>query len=50
MLQDAGARYLYVTDSTYNGSYAHSLKVAAAFKKAVFRFPGAAFCTNGRPA
>ena len=33
MLQDAGAKYLYITDSTFNGSYDHSLKVARAFAK-----------------
>lgn len=38
-LQDAGARYLYVTDSTFNGSYEHSLKVAEAFKKAGISIP-----------
>jgi radical SAM superfamily enzyme YgiQ (UPF0313 family) len=43
MLQDAGARYLYVTDSTYNGSYEHSLKVAAAFKKAGISIPWGGF-------
>ena len=39
MLQDAGARYLYMTDSTFNGSYEHSLKVAAALKKAGVSIP-----------
>lgn len=39
MLQDAGARYLYVTDSTCNGNYEHSLEVAAAFKKAGVSIP-----------
>ncbi len=39
MLQDAGARYLYMTDSTFNGSAEHSLAVAAAFKKAGISIP-----------
>ncbi|MGO9137112.1 MAG: lipid biosynthesis B12-binding/radical SAM protein [Syntrophales bacterium] len=39
MLQQAGARYLYVTDSTCNGSYEHSLKVAAAFKRTGISIP-----------
>jgi radical SAM superfamily enzyme YgiQ (UPF0313 family) len=49
MLQHAGARYLYVTDSTYNGSYEHSLKVAAAFKKAGISIPWGGFLTPTSP-
>jgi radical SAM superfamily enzyme YgiQ (UPF0313 family) len=50
MLQQAGARYLYVTDSTYNGSYEHSLKVAAAFKKAGISIPwGGLFVPTAPP-
>jgi radical SAM superfamily enzyme YgiQ (UPF0313 family) len=50
MLQRAGARYLYVTDSTYNGSYEHSLKVAAAFKKAGISIPwGGLFVPTAPP-
>jgi radical SAM superfamily enzyme YgiQ (UPF0313 family) len=49
MLQDAGARYLYVTDSTCNGSYEHSLKVAAAFKKAGISIPWGGFFTPTAP-
>ncbi len=49
MLQDAGARYLYVTDSTYNGSYEHSLKVAAAFKKAGISIPWGGLFTPTAP-
>jgi radical SAM superfamily enzyme YgiQ (UPF0313 family) len=33
MLQDAGAKYIYITDSTVNGSCGHSLEVALEFKK-----------------
>jgi radical SAM superfamily enzyme YgiQ (UPF0313 family) len=49
MLQDAGARYLYVTDSTCNGSYEHSLKVAAAFKKAGISIPWGGLFTPTAP-
>jgi radical SAM superfamily enzyme YgiQ (UPF0313 family) len=45
MLQDAGARYIYITDSTFNGSYEHSLKVALAFKKAGLSIPWGGFFT-----
>ena len=31
-LQDAGAKYIFVTDSAFNASYEHSLQVARAFK------------------
>jgi len=49
MLQDAGARYLYITDSTFNGSYDHSLKVATAFKKAGVSVPWGGFFTPTAP-
>jgi radical SAM superfamily enzyme YgiQ (UPF0313 family) len=49
MLQYAGARYLYLTDSTFNGSYDHSLKVAAAFKKAGVSVPWGGFFTPTAP-
>ncbi len=49
MLQDAGARYLYMTDSTFNGSYEHSLEVAAAFKKAGISIPWGGFFTPTAP-
>jgi radical SAM superfamily enzyme YgiQ (UPF0313 family) len=45
MLQDAGARYLYLTDATLNGSYEHSLNVALAFKKAGLSIPWGGFFT-----
>ncbi len=44
-LQDAGAKYLYITDSTFNGSREHSLEVAAAFKKAGISVPWGGFFT-----
>ncbi|MBN1547894.1 MAG: radical SAM protein [Syntrophaceae bacterium] len=49
MLQDAGARYLYITDSTFNGDYEHSRAVALAFKKAGITVPWGAFFTPTRP-
>ncbi len=49
MLQDADARYLYMTDSTFNGSYEHSLEVAAAFKKAGVSIPWGGFFTPTAP-
>jgi radical SAM superfamily enzyme YgiQ (UPF0313 family) len=50
MLQDAGARYLYVTDSTFNGSYGHSLEIAAAFKKVGISIPwGGLFVPTAPP-
>jgi radical SAM superfamily enzyme YgiQ (UPF0313 family) len=49
MLQDAGARYLYITDSTFNGDYDHSLSVAQAFKKAGVSVPWGAFFTPTKP-
>lgn len=45
MLQNAGAKYLYMTDSTFNGSYEHSLEVAAALKKAGISIPWGGFFT-----
>lgn len=49
MLQDAGARYLYMTDSTFNGSYEHSLNVAAALRKARISIPWGGFFTPTAP-
>ena len=34
MLQDAGAGYLFVTDSVFNADFKHSMEVARAFQKA----------------
>lgn len=45
MLQDAGAKYIYIADSTFNGSYDHSLKVALAFKKEGVSIPWGGFFT-----
>jgi len=48
-LQDAGAGYLYVTDSTFNGSYDHSLDVAAAFQRTGVSIPWGGFFTPTVP-
>jgi radical SAM superfamily enzyme YgiQ (UPF0313 family) len=42
-LQEAGARYFFVTDSAFNASAEHSLAVAQAFKKAGVSIPWGAF-------
>ena len=42
-LQDAGARYLFVTDAAFNSSTAHSLAVARAFKEAGVSVPWGGF-------
>ena len=49
MLQDTGARYLYMTDSTFNGSYRHSVEVAKALKKAGISIPWGGFFTPTSP-
>jgi len=42
-LQDANARYLFITDSAFNCSFEHSLNVAKAFIKAGVSIPWGAF-------
>ncbi len=42
-LQAAGARYLFVTDSAFNGDLDHSLRVARAFRKAGLAIPWGGF-------
>lgn len=49
MLQDAGARYLFMTDSTFNCSVDHSLRVAKAFIKARLSIPWGAFFAPFKP-
>ena len=49
MLQDAGAKYLFITDSTFNCSTDHSLNVAKAFIKARLSIPWGAFFAPFRP-
>lgn len=42
-LQDAGAKYIFITDSAFNASYDHSSKVANAFIKAGISIPWGGF-------
>ncbi len=42
-LQNAGAKYLFITDSTFNCSVSHSLAVAKAFIRAGLSIPWGAF-------
>lgn len=42
-LQEAGARYLFITDSAFNSDIAHSLAVARAFKSAGLSIPWGGF-------
>ncbi len=42
-LQDAGAKYIFITDSAFNASYDHSLEVARAFIKAGISIPWGGF-------
>jgi len=42
-LQEAGAKYLFVTDSTFNCSVSHSIAVAKAFIRAGLSIPWGAF-------
>ena len=42
-LQEAGARYLFITDSAFNSDVAHSLEVARAFKEAGLSIPWGGF-------
>ena len=42
-LEQAGARFLFLTDSVFNASPAHSLAVAAAFRRAGVRVPWGAY-------
>lgn len=45
MLQEAGAKYIYIADSTFNGSYGHSREVALAFRKEGVSIPWGGFFT-----
>lgn len=42
-LQDAGAKYIFITDSAFNASYEHSARVAKAFMKAGVSIPWGGF-------
>ncbi|MFP3980940.1 MAG: lipid biosynthesis B12-binding/radical SAM protein [Desulfobacterales bacterium] len=49
MLQDAGAGYLFVTDSVFNADPEHSMAVARAFQKAGVTIPWGAYISPVRP-
>ncbi|MEE9910204.1 MAG: radical SAM protein [Deltaproteobacteria bacterium] len=42
-MQDAGAKYIFMTDSAFNASYEHSLQVARAFQEARISIPWGGF-------
>ncbi len=48
-LQEAGAKYLFITDSAFNSDMAHSLAVAKAFKAAGVSIPWGGFFAPLRP-
>ena len=48
-LQDAGARYLFITDAVFNADFEHSAAVARAFKEAGVTVPWGAFLTPTTP-
>ncbi|MCP4682465.1 MAG: radical SAM protein [Desulfobacterales bacterium] len=43
MLQEAGAKYIFISDSAFNSDIPHSIAVARAFKKAGVSIPWGAF-------
>ncbi|HOW57591.1 MAG TPA: lipid biosynthesis B12-binding/radical SAM protein [Smithellaceae bacterium] len=43
VLQDSGAKYIFITDSAFNASYEHSSEVAGAFSKAGISIPWGGF-------
>ncbi|PKN69223.1 MAG: B12-binding domain-containing radical SAM protein [Deltaproteobacteria bacterium HGW-Deltaproteobacteria-12] len=48
-LQDAGAKYIFITDSAFNASYDHSLEVAKAFLQAGISIPWGGFFAPTKP-
>ena len=42
-LQEAGAKYIFITDSAFNAGYEHSLQVAQAFMEAGISIPWGGF-------
>jgi len=48
-LQEAGAKYLFITDSVFNADYSHSIRVARAFKAAGISIPWGAFFAPTAP-
>jgi radical SAM superfamily enzyme YgiQ (UPF0313 family) len=49
-LEEAGARYLVLTDAVFNGSPEHARTVAAAFRRGGLRLPWGAFFAPSSPA
>ncbi len=49
MLQESGAKYLFITDSAFNSDIAHSIAVAKAFKKAGISIPWGGFFAPVKP-
>ena len=49
-LQEMGARFLFITDSTFNADEGHSLAVAQAFRRRGVTIPWGAFLAPTRPA
>ncbi len=48
-LQDAGARFLFITDAVFNADFEHSAAVAQAFKDAGLKIPWGAFLSPTDP-
>ena len=49
MLQEAGAKYLFITDSAFNAHEAHSLEVARSFRKHGLTIPWGGYFAPRRP-
>ncbi|MDP2645205.1 MAG: lipid biosynthesis B12-binding/radical SAM protein [Desulfobacterales bacterium] len=48
-LQEAGAKYLFITDAVFNSDFSHNIRVARAFKKAGLSIPWGAFFAPLQP-
>ncbi len=48
-LQDAGAKYLFITDSAFNSDYRHSVNVGEAFIRKNIKIPWGAFFVPSKP-
>jgi radical SAM superfamily enzyme YgiQ (UPF0313 family) len=49
MLKEAGARYLVITDSVFNGTAEHALAIADVFRRGELGLPWGAFFVPGTP-
>lgn len=49
MLQDAGAKFIFITDSAFNSDYPYSMAVAREFQKAAISIPWGAFIAPTHP-